>query len=137
MADPVPFTIIVEVSILGGLGSAAFLTVGPMISTNLGTYFVCQTAQYAIGASMAGGFSASGITIRCATVLTRKRHKDWLKANAGKYVINNVGKLERLPPLVFIAPGANGCVISPITILVLINSYYFVRSYLGKRKKLS
>ena len=40
-----------------------------MISENLGVYFASQTAQYAIGASMAGGFSASGITIRCSSQL--------------------------------------------------------------------
>ena len=92
---------IIETSFLAGIGTSAFITVAPLVSTYLGGYFACTTAGCAIGSSMAGGFaggsSASAATIGASTVIYKIRYKSWLKENSGKYIVNNLGKLEMIP----------------------------------------
>jgi len=88
MASPMPTPGIVEASFLAGVGTSAFITVAPLVSSYLGGYFACQTAGCAIDSSMAGGFaggsSASAATIGAGTLIYKMRYKSWLKDNAGK-----------------------------------------------------
>ena len=137
MASPIPTPGIVEASFLAGVGTSAFITVAPFVSTYLGGYFACQSAGCAIGSSMAGGFAggstASAATIGAGTVIYKMRYKNWLKENAGKYVINKFGKLEMVP-MAFIASGT--ITISPLAIIAITNSYYFFKGYIRKREEI-
>ena len=79
MASPMPTPGVMEASLLAGIGTSAFITIGPLVSTSLGSYFACQTAGCAIGTSKAGGFarvsSASAATIGLGTAIYKVRHK--------------------------------------------------------------
>ena len=44
MASPMPTPGIVEASFLAGVGTSAFITVAPLVSSYLGGYFACQTS---------------------------------------------------------------------------------------------
>ena len=137
MASPMPTPGIVEASFLAGVGTSAFITVAPLVSTYFGSYFACQTAGCAIGSSMAGGFaggsSASAATVGAGTLVYKMRYKSWLKENSGKYIVNNLGKLEMLP-VAFIATGT--ITISPLTLIVLTNSYCFIKAYINKKEEI-
>ena len=117
MASPMPTPGIIEASFLVGIGTSAFITVTPLVSTYFGGYFASQTAGCAIGSSMVGGFyggsSASDVTIGTGTAIYKIRYKSWLKENGGKYIVNKLGKLE-MAPMAFIATGT--VTISPLTI---------------------
>ena len=134
MASPMPTPGIVEASLLAGIGTSTFITVAPLVSTYLGGLFACQTAGCAIGGSMAGGFaggsSASALTIGTGTVVYKMRYKRWLKENGGKYIVNSLGKLEMVP-MAFIA--TRTITISPLTLIVLTNSYCFLKAYINKK----
>ena len=137
MASPMPAPGVIEASFLAGIGTSAFITVAPLVSTYLGGYFACKTAGCAIGSSMAGGFaggsSASAATIGAGTVIYKVRYKRWLKENSGKYILNNLGKLEMVPAA-FIAAGT--ITISPLTLIVLTNSYCFFKAYINKKEEI-
>ena len=137
MASPMPTPGIFEASFLAGIGTSTFITVAPLVSTYLGGYFACQTAGCAIGSSMAGGFaggsSASALTIGTGTVIYKMRYKRWLKENGGKYIVNRLGKLEMVP-MAFIATGT--ITISPLTLIVLTNSYCFLKAYINKKEEI-
>ena len=137
MASPMPTPGIVEASFLAGVGTSAFITVAPLVSSYLGGYFACQTAGCAIGSSMAGGFaggsSASAATIGAGTLIYKMRYKSWLKDNAGKYIVNNLGKLEMVP-MAFLATGT--MTINPLTLIILTNSYCFFKAYISKNKEI-
>ena len=134
MASPMPTPGIFEASFLAGIGTSTFITVAPLVSTYLGSYFACKTAGCAIGSTMAGSFaggsSASTLTIGTGTVIYKMRYKRWLKENGGKYIVNRVGKLEMVP-MAFIATGT--ITISPLTLIVLTNSYCFLKAYINKK----
>ena len=139
MASPMPTPGVLEASILAGVGTSAFITVGPLVSSYLGSYFACQTAGCAIGSSVAGGFaggsSASAATIGVGTAIYKVRYKKWLKENAGKHVVNRLGKLEMLP-LAFMSVPTAGITISPLTLIILTNSYYFLKGYINKKEEI-
>ena len=137
MASPMPTPGILEASFLAGLGTSAFITVAPLVSSCLGGYFACQTSGCAISTSMAGGFSggasASAVTIGAGTVIYKARYKSWLKKNSGKYIVNQFGKLEMVP-LAFIATGT--LTINPMTMIILTNSYCFLKGYIDKKQEI-
>ena len=58
------------------------------------------------------------------------RYKHWLKENGGKYIVNKLGKLEMVP-MAFIVPAA--VTISPLTLIMLTNSYCFFKAYIKKK----
>ena len=137
MASPMPTPGVIEASFLAGIGTSAFITVAPLVSTYLGGYFACQTAGCAIGSSMVGGFaggsSASAATIGAGTLIYKMRYKSWLKENGGKYIVNNFGKLEMVP-MAFIATGT--ITINPLTLIALTNSYCFFKAYINKKEEI-
>lgn len=137
MASPMPTPGIVEASFIAGVGTSAFITVAPLVSSYLGSYFACKTATCAIGSSMAGGFaggsSASATTIGASTLIYKIRYKNWLKENGGKYIVNKFGKLEMVP-MAFIATGT--MTISPLTLILLTNSYCFFKAYISKKEEI-
>ena len=137
MASPMPTPGIVEASFLAGVGTATLITVAPLVSTYLGGYFACKTAGCAISSSMAGGFaggsSASAASIGAGTLIYKMRYKSWLKENGGKYIVNKLGKLEMVP-MAFIATGT--ITISPLTLIVLTNSYCFLKAYINKKEEI-
>lgn len=107
------------------------------MSTYLGGYFACKTAGCAIGSSIAGGFaegsSESAATIGAGTLIYKMRYKSWLKENGGKYIVNKLGKLEMVP-MAFIATGT--ITISSLTLIVLTNSYCFLKAYINKKEEI-
>lgn len=104
------------------------------MSTYLGSYFACQTYGCAIGKCMAGEFvggsAPSDATIGVGTAIYKMRYKSWLKENGGKYIVNQLGKLKMIP-MAFIATGT--ITISPLTLIVLTNSYCFFKAYINKK----
>ena len=137
MASPMPTPGIIEASCLAGIGTSTFITIAPAVSTYLGAYIACQTTTCAIGSSMLGGFaggsSSAATTIGVSTLLYKMRYKSWVKENAGKYFVNSLGKLEMIP-MAFIATGT--VKISPLTLIVLTNSYCFLKAYINKKEEI-
>lgn len=127
MASPMPTPGVMEASFLAGVGTSAFITMGPLVSSYLGSAFACQTSACAISTSIGGGFaggaSASATTIGVGTLIYKMRYKRWLKENAGKYIVNSLGKLEMIP-LAFITTGT--ITINPLTLkfLLFLKSLY-------------
>ena len=134
MASPMPTLGIIETSLIAGIGTSVLITVAPAVSTYLGSYLACQTVGCAIGTSLGGGFAggscASAASIGASTVAYKMRYKHWLKENGGKYIVNQLGKLEMVP-MAFIVPKA--VTISPLTLIVLTNSYCFFKAYINKK----
>lgn len=138
MASPMPTPGVIEASFLAGVGTSTFITIAPLVSTYVGGYLACKTAGCAIGSSMAGGFvggsSASAATIGTGTLIYKMRYKSWAKENAGKYIVNKFGKLEMVPLAFTIATGTT--IISPLTLILLTNSYCFFKAYISKKKEI-
>lgn len=137
MASPMPTPGVIEASLLAGIGTSAFITVAPFVSTYLGGLWACQTAGCAISSSMVGGFaggsSASAATIGAGTLIYKMRYKSWLKENGGKYIVNNFGKLEMVP-LAFIT--TRTITINPLTLIIITNSYCFIKAYINKKEEI-
>ena len=127
----------VEASLIGGVGSAAFLTISPWVAQSLGMYLACQSVGCAVGTSMAGsfsgGFSASILSLGTGTGLYKVRYSKWLKENAGKYFVNKVGKLEQIP-LAFVLPAVTP--LNPVCTYLLLNSYFVYKGYRKKVKEI-
>ena len=138
MAEPFKNPGILEASIVGGVGTAAFVTISPWAASSLGGYLACQSVGCAVGTSVAGGFSggfsASLLTLGTGTGLYQIRYKKWLRDNAGKYVVNNAGKLQQLPALAFVVPVVSP--LNPFCAYLLVNSYCFYKGYKEKLKEL-
>lgn len=139
IASSMPTPGVLEESFIAGIGTSAFITVTPLVSSYLGSYFACQTAGCTIGSSIAGEFaggsSASAAIIGARTVIYKMRYKNWLKENAGKYVVNRAGKLEMVP-LAFIGLATGGISINPLTLIILTNSYYFFKGYINRKEEI-
>lgn len=136
-AEPFKGISMIETATLGGIGSAVFITVLPLVSSSVGVWLACTTPGCVITSTALGGFTAgsssSSITIGVGSYIYYKRYKDWSIKEAGKYVISN-GSLQKVIPLAFSAmPSTPG----PITMLVVANLYSFTSSYLRAKCELN
>lgn len=126
---------------LAGAGSAIFMTVLPIVSSGVGAWLACTTSGCATFASAVGGFAAgsssAATTAGFGTYLYYKRYKKWSIKNAGKYVIKESGRLEKVIPIAFITPTAAPIAINPVLMIVLVNIYYCASSYLRTKKIIS
>lgn len=82
--------------------------------------------------SFVGASTATALSMGTGTLIFKIRHKRWLKDNARKYIINRVGRVEKLPRA-FIGCGT---MINPISLIILVNVYFFLQAYNKKKDEL-
>ena len=137
LADPFVPIGMKEAGLISGLSSVSFVLAGPILAGYLGAYVACTSAGCAltmaavsggVPAVPAAGVAGAGLT----NLIYRTKYKNWIKENAGKYIVNKYGKLEKIP-LAFITSSQIALPITSRTVyfttIFTISVFTFVISY--------
>ena len=131
-------------------GSSVFFMVGPLAAGVAGTYFACSTVACAAGTSAitgaVSGASAAAVGGGLSGYFVKKNSRKWLKQNAGKKYLNQVGKVEIVKNLAFIHLG--GRITPLIGVVNIVNKvptwafyvaplvFSFTANYLKEKRKI-
>jgi hypothetical protein len=125
-----------EAGLISGLSSVSFVLAGPILAGYLGAYVACTSTGCALTMSAvsggAGGTAAGVAGAGLTNLIYRTKYKNWIKENAGKYIVNKYGKLEKIP-LAFITSSQIALPITSRTVyfttIFTISVFTFVISY--------
>jgi len=136
LADPFVPIGMKEAGLISGLSSVSFVLAGPILAGYLGAYVACTSAGCALTmpavSGDAGGTAAGVAGAGLTNLIYRTKYKNWIKENAGKYIVNKYGKLEKIP-LAFITSSQIALPITSrtfyFTTIFTISVFTFVISY--------
>jgi hypothetical protein len=136
LADPFVPIGMKEAGLISGLSSVSFVLAGPILAGYLGAYVACTSTGCALTMSAvsgaSGGTAAGAAGAGLTNLIYRTKYKNWIKENAGKYIVNKYGKLEKIP-LAFITSSQIALPITGRTLyfttIFTISVFTFVISY--------
>jgi hypothetical protein len=92
LADPFVPIGMKEAGLISGLSSVSFVLAGPILAGYLGAYVACTSTGCALTmAAVSGGTGGTAAGVAGAgltNLIYRTKYKNWIKENAGKYIVS-------------------------------------------------